>query len=67
MNFLNKLFFLICNSLLSAIIWTYTNADEKAHTFSSRSNNVQKRIKTDEKRILQKSVRKRQKSGFFDM
>ena len=33
-------------------IWTYKNADEKAHTFSRRSKNVKKRTKTDEKRIL---------------
>ena len=32
-------------------IWTYKNADEKAHTFS-RSKNVKKRTKTYEKRIL---------------
>ena len=32
-------------------IWTYKNADEKAHTFS-RSKNVKKRTKTNEKRIL---------------
>ena len=34
-------------------IWTYKNADEKAHTFS-RSKNVKKRTKTYEKRILRK-------------
>ena len=33
-------------------IWTYKNADEKAHTFSRRSKNVKKRTKTYEKRIL---------------
>ena len=32
-------------------IWTYKNADEKAHTFSRRSKNVKKRTKTYEKRI----------------
>ena len=32
-------------------IWTYKNADEKAHTFSKRSKNVKKRTNTDEKRI----------------
>ena len=33
-------------------IWTYENADEKAHTFSRKSKNVKKRTKTDDKRIL---------------
>ena len=33
-------------------IWTYKNADEKAHTFSRRSENVKKRTKTYEKRLL---------------
>ena len=33
-------------------IWTYKNADEKAHTFSRRSKNVKKLTKTYEKRIL---------------
>ena len=33
-------------------IWTYKNADEKAHTFSRRSKNVKKWTKTYEKRIL---------------
>ena len=33
-------------------IWTYKNADEKAHTLSRRSKNVKKRTKTYEKRIL---------------
>ena len=33
-------------------IWTYQNADEKAHTFSRRNKNVKKRTKTYEKRIL---------------
>ena len=33
-------------------IWTYKNADEKAHTFLRRSKNVKKRTKTYEKRIL---------------
>ena len=33
-------------------IWTYKNADEKAHAFSRRSKNVKKRTKTYEKRIL---------------
>ena len=33
-------------------IWTYKNADEKAHTFSQRNKNVKKLTKTDEKRIL---------------
>ena len=28
-------------------IWTYENADEKAHTFSRRSKNLKKRTKTD--------------------
>ena len=37
-------------------IWTYKNADEKAHTFSRRSKNVKKRTQTDEKRILCKST-----------
>ena len=32
-------------------IWTYKNADAKAHTFS-RSKNVKKRTKTYEKRIV---------------
>ena len=32
-------------------ISTYKNADEKAHTFSTRSKNVKKRTKTYEKRI----------------
>ena len=31
------------------LIWTYKNADEKAHSFLRRSKNVKK---TDEKRIL---------------
>ena len=33
-------------------IWTYKNADEKAHTLTRRSKNVKKRTKTYEKRIL---------------
>ena len=33
-------------------LWTYKNADEKAHTFSRRSKNVKKRMKTYKKRIL---------------
>ena len=33
-------------------MWTYKNADEKAHTFLRRSKNGKKRKKTDEKRIL---------------
>ena len=30
-------------------IWTFKNADEKAHTFLPRSKNVKKRTITDEK------------------
>ena len=33
-------------------IWPYKNADEKAHTFSTKSKNVKKRTNTYEKRIL---------------
>ena len=33
-------------------IWTYKNADEKAHTLSRRSKNVKQRTITYEKRIL---------------
>ena len=38
--------------MYSVRIWTYKNADEKAHTLSRRSKNVKKRTKTYEKRIL---------------
>ena len=42
-------------------IWTYKNADEKAHIFSRRSKNVKKRMKTYEKRILCKFTFKLQR------
>ena len=44
-------------------IWTYKNADEKAHTFSRRSKNVKKRTKTCEKRILRKFTLRKQNIG----
>ena len=37
-------------------IWAYKNADEKEHTFSWRTKNVQKRTKVDKERILCKST-----------
>ena len=41
-----------CITVYLVRIWTYKNADKKAHAFSRRSKNVKKRIKTYEKRIL---------------
>ena len=35
-------------------MWTYKNADEKAHTFSCKY--VQKRTEADKKRILSTSI-----------
>ena len=49
-KFLNKIFIYITVYLVR--IWTYKNANEKAHTFSRRSKNVKERTKTYEKRIL---------------
>ena len=54
-KFLNKIFeqnFYLYTTVYLVRIWTYKNADEKAHTFSRRSKNVKKRTKTYEKRIL---------------
>ena len=56
-SFIHKLFeqnFYLHTTVYLVRIWTYKNADEKAHTFSRRSKNVKKRTKTYEKRILRK-------------
>ena len=55
LSFIHKMFgqnFYPYTTIYLVRIWTYKNADEKAHTFSRRSKNVKKRTKTDEKRIL---------------
>ena len=57
LSFIHKIFkqnFYLYTTVYLVGIWTYKNADEKAHTFSSRSKNVKKRTKTNEKRILRK-------------
>ena len=54
LSFIHKIFeqnFYPCVTVYLVQIWTYKNADEKAHTFSRRSKNVKNRTKTDEKRI----------------
>ena len=43
-NFWTKFFYLYITVYLMRI-WTYKNADEKAHTFSRKSKNVQKQTK----------------------
>ena len=55
LSFIHKIFeqnFYLYIKVYLVRIWTYKNADEKAHTFSRRSKNVKKRTKTYEKRIL---------------
>ena len=55
LSFIHKIFeqnFYLYITVYLVRIWTYKNADEKAHTFSRRSKNVKKRTKTYEKRIL---------------
>ena len=55
LSFVHKIFeqnFYLYITVYLVRIWTYKNADEKAHTFSRRSKNVKKRTKTYEKRIL---------------
>ena len=55
LSFIHKIFeqnFYLHTTVYLVRIWTYKNADEKAHTFSRRSKNVKKRTKTYEKRIL---------------
>ena len=55
LSFTHKIFeqnFYLYITVYLVRIWTYKNADEKAHTFSRRSKNVKKRTKTYEKRIL---------------
>ena len=55
LSFIHKIFeqnFDLYITVYLARIWTYKNADEKAHTFSRRSKNVKKRTKTYKKRIL---------------
>ena len=55
LSFIHKIFeqnFYLNITVYLVRIWTYKNADEKAHTFSRRSKNVKKRTKTYEKRIL---------------
>ena len=55
LSFIHKIFeqnFYLYTTVYLVRIWTYKNADEKAHTFSRRSKNVKKRTKTYEKRIL---------------
>ena len=62
LSFIHKIFeqnFYLYVTVYLVRIWTYQNADEKAHTFSRRSKNVKKRTKTDEKRILCKFTVKR--------
>ena len=54
-NFWTKLLS-ICVTVYLVRIWTYKNADEKAHTFSRRSKNVKKRTKTDKKRTVYKFI-----------
>ena len=54
LSFIHKIFkqnFYLYVIVYLVRIWTYKNADEKGHTFS-RSKNIKKRTKTDEKRIL---------------
>ena len=55
LSFIHKIFeqnFYLYITVYLVRIWTYKNADEKAHTFSRRSKNVKKRTKTYEKRVL---------------
>ena len=55
LSFIHKIFeqnFYLYITVYLVRIWTYKNADEKAHTLSRRSKNVKKRTKTYEKRIL---------------
>ena len=55
LSFIPKIFeqnFYLYITVYVVRIWTHKNADEKAHTLSSRSKNVKKRTKTHEKRIL---------------
>ena len=55
LSFIHKIFeqnFYLHITVYLVRIWTYKNADEKAHTFSRRSKNVKKRTKAYEKRIL---------------
>ena len=50
----------ISTLVYSMRIWTYKNADEKAHTFSWKTKNSKKRNNTDEKRILRKFILREQ-------
>ena len=55
LSFIHKIFeqnFYLYTTVYLVRIWTYKNADEKAHTFLSRSKDVKKRMKRNEKRIL---------------
>ena len=55
LSFTHKIFeqnFYLYITVYLVRMWTYKNADEKAHTFSRRSKDVKKRTKTNEKRIL---------------
>ena len=55
LSFIHKIFeqnFYLYITVYLVRIWTFKNADEKAHTLSRRGKNVKKRTKTYEKRIL---------------